>query len=211
MELIKELATSDPRKEKIQGIAYLEDDRVVETPPRPLVSELDTLPLPAYDLVPMEQYGRAKYIFSPGGTTIHHSRGCTGGCKFCAWWIQMADVKKVDGKTRYIPRWRTKSVERIMEEIEILHLKYGKKCLVFVDESWNISQKWNEAFAEAMLRRSDIKLNWFAFMRLDAILRDEEAGIFEKLVRSGLSHICVGIERIHDDQLRGFGKGFYAE
>jgi|YNPNPStandDraft_1061719.scaffolds.fasta_scaffold08149_2 anaerobic magnesium-protoporphyrin IX monomethyl ester cyclase len=211
VDLLQELGKAHPRVDRVRGIAYLEDGRVVETPPQPLVPDLDSLPLPAYDLVPMENYGRARYIFSPGGTTIHHSRGCTGGCRFCAWWIQMADVKKVDGRTHYLPRWRTKSVGRIMEEIEILHHKYGKRCLVFVDESWNISQRWNDEFAEALLAREDIKLNWFAFMRLDAILRDEEAGVFEKLVRSGLSHICVGVERIYDDELKGFGKGFYSE
>jgi len=211
LHLVQELARRNPRVEKVPGIAFLRDGRVVETGPRPLIPDLDDLPMPAYDLVPMENYGRAKYIFSPGGTTIHHSRGCTGGCTFCAWWVQMADVKQVDGKIKYIPRWRTKSVERVMEEIDLLYHKYGKRCLVFVDESWNLNQRWNNDFAEAMIRRPDIRLNWFAFMRLDAILRDERAGVFEKLVRSGLSHICVGVERVHNDQLQGFGKGFYSE
>lgn len=211
LQLVQELARKTPRLDRVPGIAFLRDGKVVETPPRPLVRNLDDLPLPAYDLVPMENYGKARYIFSPGGTTIHHSRGCTGGCTFCAWWLQMADVKQVNGKTRYIPRWRTKSVGRVMEEIDLLYHRYDKRCLVFVDESWNLNQKWNNEFAEAMIRREDIKLNWFAFMRLDAILRDERAGVFEKLVRSGLSHICVGVERMHNDQLEGFGKGFYSE
>ena len=211
LELLQEVAKSNSQLESVRGIAFKRDGQIVQTPPRPLIPDLDDLPLPTYDLVPMENYGKAKYIFSPGGTTIHHSRGCTGGCKFCAWWIQMADVKEQNGNVRYVPRWRTKSVEKILEEIEILYHKYAKRCLVFVDESWNISQKWGDAFAEALIQRTDIKLNWFSFMRLDGILRDEKAGVFEKLVRSGLSHICVGVERIHDSQLEGFGKGFYSE
>jgi len=212
LDLLRELAKDNPKPEDVKGIAFKRNGQIVQTPPRPLIEDLDDLPLPAYDLVHMENYGKARYIFSPGGTTIHHSRGCTGGCKFCAWWIQMADVeKREDGNVRYRPRWRTKSVEKVMEEIEILYHKYGKRCLVFVDESWNISKKWNEAFAEALIQRSDINLNWFSFMRLDGILRDEKAGVFEKLVRSGLSHICVGVERRYDSQLEGFGKGFYSE
>ena len=210
LELIRALGRPEPRVDEVPGIAFLRDGEVVETTDRPLVEDLDSLPLPAYDLVPMENYGKARYIFSPGGTTIHHSRGCTGGCRFCAWWIQMADVHVEEGVKRYRPRWRTKSVEKTIEEIEVLHHRYGKRCLVFVDESWNLSQKWNNDFAEAMIRRPDLKLNWFAFMRLDAMLRDERAGVFEKLVRSGLSHICVGVERLDDDQLKGFGKGFYS-
>jgi len=194
--------------DRINGIVYREGDKIIINPPASLIEDLDSLPLPAYDMVPMELYGKAKYLFSPGGITIHHSRGCTSRCSFCVWWTQMAERKNLDGKEVLFPRWRTKSVGKIMEEIEILYKKYNKRCLIFVDDSWNIDPKWNEEFADELIRRK-FKLNWFAFMRIDCILRDEELGIFEKLVRAGLSHISIGIERVEDEELMKMKKPFY--
>ena len=79
----------------MDGIAFGEGDEVVRTAPRKLIKDLDSLPIPAYDLLPMHLYGRSRYLFSPSGATMHHSRGCTSKCSFCAWWTTMAD-RKVD-------------------------------------------------------------------------------------------------------------------
>lgn len=207
--LVSELSQGSQRFDRVPGISFLQDGTVVETEARPLIKDLDSLPMPAYDLLPMDLYGRSRYLFSPGGTTIHHSRGCTSSCKFCAWWIQMADTYEEEGRKRYRPRWRTKSVDHTIHEVRELYHKYGKRCLIFVDESWNIDQRWNDAFAEALIRE-DLDLSWFAFLRIDAILRDEEAGVFEKLVRSGLAHTCIGVERVVDSELDAFDKPFYS-
>jgi len=195
----------------VAGIAYRDGGEVITNPPRELVAELDDLPLPAYDLLPMERYGRAKYLFSPGGATIHHSRGCIGGCHFCAWWRQMArrEVNRADEgcrSERLVPHWRTKSVERTLEEMELLHRRWGKRCLVFVDPTFNVDPDWSDAFAEALLQKRGWDLNWFAFLRADLMLRDERLGILEKLVRSGLVHVCIGVERVDDDELKAWNK-----
>ncbi len=194
----------------VDGVAYAEDGGEVRfSAPRELMADLDSLPMPAYDMLPLERYGRARYLFSPGGVTVHHSRGCTGSCRFCAWWRQMARRKvSCEGECRteeLIPAWRTKSVERTLAEMEVLYKQYDKHCLVFVDPTFNVDPKWNDAFATALIRKNwDLK--WFAFMRADFILRDEELGVFEKLVRSGLVHLCVGVERQDDAQLDSWGK-----
>src|SRR6185503_8106484 len=157
----------------------------------------------------MDLYGKSRYLFSPGGTTIHHSRGCVSKCSFCAWWTTMADRKVVEGgPDKLSPRWRSKSLDRIFEEIELLYYKYGKRSYVWVDESWNIDPKFNEAFAERTIE-SGMQTKWFAFMRADCIVRDEKKGILEKLVRAGLSHILIGVERAEDDSLALLDKRFY--
>ncbi len=55
-----------------------------------------------------------------------------------------------------------------------------------------------------------MKTKWFAFMRADCIVRDEKRGILEKLVRAGLSHILIGVERADGDDLTLLDKRFYA-
>jgi radical SAM superfamily enzyme YgiQ (UPF0313 family) len=54
-----------------------------------------------------------------------------------------------------------------------------------------------------------MKTKWFAFMRADGIVRDEKKGILEKLVRAGLCHILIGVERAEDDSLSLLDKRFY--
>ena len=209
-ELLKRIEAGGAGVEAVRGIAFREDGAAHITPARPLIDDLDTLPPPAYDLLPMRLYGTSRYLFSPGGTTIHHSRGCVSNCRFCAWWLQMAEAEESGGKITFKPRWRTKSVGRTMEEIRLLAEKYNKRCLVFVDEFWNKDSEWNAEFAEA-LTAARLGVEWFAFMRADAVLRDEELGIFEKLVRSGLVHVSIGVERAERDELKKMGKGFYSD
>lgn len=196
---------------EVRGIAYRENGATVITGPRPLIEDMDSLPMPAYDIAAMDMYGRSKYLFSPGGTTIHHSRGCVSNCRFCAWWMQMADVgEDKDGELSLRPKWRTKSVGRTVEEIDLLANKYGKKCLVFVDEFWNQDPEWSDKFSEEMISRK-MGVVWFAFMRADAILRDEKIGVFEKIVKSGLVHVSIGVEHADAEKLKSMGKGFYTK
>ncbi len=204
VELI-DIIQSNGTVETVKGIAYMKEGKYYQTSPRELIKDLDTLPFPAYDLMPMEAYGRSKYLFSPGGITIHHSRGCTNNCRFCVWWVQMAERKLVNSEEILMPKWRTKSVKRTIEEIEHIKSRYGKNCFIFVDGSWNIDSEWNNEFAEEVIKRG-LDINWFAFMRIDCILRDEKLGIMKKLVKSGLSQICIGAEHCSDTVMGDFGK-----
>jgi anaerobic magnesium-protoporphyrin IX monomethyl ester cyclase len=210
LELVKEIEKTNPDFTRVKGIAFKQGGQIIETHPRPLIENLDELPMPAYELMAMREYGKARFLFSPGGITIHHSRGCTNSCKFCVWWVQMAERSLENGKVSLRPTWRTKSVERTVEEIKVLYYKYQKKFMIFVDDSWNINQSWNEEFAERLLKEN-IKIRWYAFMRADLILRDDKAGIFKKLIDSGLSHISIGVERADEADLRAMGKNGYSQ
>jgi anaerobic magnesium-protoporphyrin IX monomethyl ester cyclase len=208
VELVGKIDSGLSALREVRGIAFKDGNEIVRTPPRPLVCNLDDLPLPAYDLMPMDAYGKAKFLFSSGGITIHHSRGCVSNCDFCVWWVQMSESVEENGTIVRRPKWRTKSVSRTIEEIELLYETYGKKFLIFVDDSWNVSPEWSEAFADAVLAKG-LRIKWFAFMRADFILRDEKLGIMEKLVRAGLTHVSIGAERAHDTGLDALGKGCY--
>jgi len=216
VNLLKELSAGSNNYETVKGIAFhpriidgYNEAAIIQTPPERLIEDLDELGIPAYDLLPMDLYGRSKYLFSPGGTTIHHGRGCLGGCPFCAFWIQMADREIRDGKTHIKPRYRTRSPELVLEEVALLNKKYGKSALVFVDETFNMDPKWSDAFADGLIKKK-LNINFFAFMRADLIVRDEQSGIMEKLVKAGLRHVCVGVERAEDNELKQMNKKFYS-
>lgn len=209
-EILQQAERGSPDWEKVSGLTFGRDGEMVRTAPRKLVADLDTLPMPAYDLMPMHLYGTSRYLFSPGGSTLHHSRGCVSKCSFCAWWTTMAD-RTVDsaGNTKLSPRWRSKSVGRMMAEVEELYYRYGKRSYVWVDESWNIDPRFNQEFSEEMIR-SGMKTKWMTFMRADCIVRDHKRGILEPQIRAGLSHILIGVERAEDDNLKDLDKRFYA-
>ena len=208
-KILEAVESGNPDWHAINGLAFDEGGNMVRTQPASLVKDLDTLPIPAYDLMPMHLYGKSRYLFSPGGSTLHHSRGCTSKCSFCAWWTTMADRKiDSDGNVKLSPRWRSKSVDRMMEEIEILYYKYGKRSYVWVDESWNIDPKFNYEFSQRMIR-SGMKTKWMTFMRADCLVRDHHKGILADQVKAGLRHILIGVERAEDDNLKGLDKRFY--
>lgn len=195
----------------VDGLAFLLDGQTHHTAVRALVEDLDSLPLPAYDLLPMDLYGRARQLFSPGGTTVYHSRGCAHSCSFCVWWTQMArrTVDKESGAEILRPCWRTKSVERMLEEVDLLAHRYGKKGLVFVDDCWNLDTEWSGRFARGM-KDAQLDVNWFAFMRADYLLRDHKNGVLAELVDAGLAHVSIGAERVEDEELSAFGKRHYS-
>jgi anaerobic magnesium-protoporphyrin IX monomethyl ester cyclase len=210
LELLEHVAGGSRLPSDVAGLAYRDGSTVVHTPVRDLVEDLDSLPMPAYDLVPMELYGSSRLLFSPGGTTIAHSRGCAHNCRFCVWWTQMASRRIAeDGSERLAPRWRTQSPERSVDEAQLLVSRYGKRGLVYVDDCWNLDPRWSDAFAEEVLRRN-LQFNWFAFMRADYLLRDHENGVLRKLVRAGLRHVSIGAERVEAAQLESFGKRNYS-
>jgi len=77
MELLP-LITDRESWPKINGIAFRSGEEIVTTPPRPLIEDLDTLPLPARHLLPMSRYGALGFPVS-----VITSRGCPNRCIFC--------------------------------------------------------------------------------------------------------------------------------
>ncbi len=205
LELIRELERPEPCLHDVKGICFQENGQTIETPIRDLVEDLDSLPFPAYLNLPNHQ-DYAPPGKWPGTIVLQHSRGCPATCTFCSCWDQEGEHCVEDGRLRARPRYRTKSPERMAEEIEAYQRRYHKKHFVFIDATWNVDPKWNEAFCELVLQRG-LKFSWYAFLRGDFLLRDEERGVLSKMVDAGLSHAFVGLERPDDNELQAVQKG----
>ena len=196
---------------KVRGIAYKNNGQIIKTPLRPLIKDLDTLALPAYDLVPMGKYSPFGYLW-PQSATIEHSRGCIDRCSFCSLWTFWGNQVKTDiekGELEVNPSYRTKSVERSLEEVDILYKKYNRRYLVWADPTFSVDPEWTDKFCEKLLKRNYKNLHWWAFLRADFTLRDERLGILEKMVRAGLVHPLIGIERECSEDLKKIKKSGY--
>ncbi len=198
---------------EVRGISYKKGDRVINNPLRPLINNLDELPLPAYDLMPMKSYSPSGY-FWPQGATIEHSRGCVDSCSFCSLWTFWGKHIKTDaerGELEVQPKYRSKSVDRTLEEIDLLYNKYNRRYLLWADPTFNTDPKWSDEFCEKLLKRKYKDLYWWAFLRADFILRDERLGIFEKMVKAGLINAFIGVEREHDADFKDLHKCYQKE
>ena len=187
---------------KVKGISYKQNGQILRTGLRPLIADMDSLPMPAWSKVPMGLYGLGAKNH-PGLVSIEHSRGCTDNCSFCNLWKHMGKVSK-DGHTIQ-PYYRSKSPERCLEETVKLVRDFDRYTFGWVDPTWNIDPKWTDKFCELLLKR-DIRIRQTAWLRADYVVRDEELGVLEKAVRAGLCQVMIGVERADETGLKELKK-----
>ena len=158
------------------------------------VEQLDDLPVPAYDLANIDSYAPFGLLW-PKAATIQRSRGCVDTCRFCSWIAVEAKHRvQADGSVIHRPNYRSKSVERMVHETELLYEKYGVRYLFWVDATWNVDNDWLSEYCEEIIRRK-YDLGWWAFTRLDQMLHQHKHGVWKTMVQAGLRHVLVGVER----------------
>ncbi len=179
-------------------------EQVVCTAPAPL-ADLDALPMPAYDLMPMGKYAPFGKLWLRSAT-IQGSRGCPNFCEHCSWTAMEGEHRMAaDGTVTLHPRRRQKSVARTLEEIDHLYHRYGVRYLFWVDGTWNADNAWLDELCTEIIRRR-YKLGWWAFVRADLILEQERLGILAKMVRAGFRHTLFGGERATAEEMAEVGK-----
>jgi len=190
---------------QVGNLAYRDGEgKVITTKPLPLIEPLDSLPIPAYDLTPIDKYAPFGKLW-PKAITIQGSRGCPFACNFCSWTALEGDHVVENGKIQMRPVYRAKSAERMLEEIDLLYNKYGVRYLFWAEGTWNYDTEMMNTLAEGIIQRG-YKLGWWAFTRADLLLEQEKAGVLEKMVRAGFSHALFGGERPEDNELEFIGK-----
>jgi radical SAM superfamily enzyme YgiQ (UPF0313 family) len=172
--------------EGVAGITYRARDRIRNGPPRRLIENLDALPMPAYDLLPMEKYVVDKVRYA----AVITSRGCPYSCIFCSSSLQF-------GK-----RWRAHSPERVLEELMILRYDYGVREIEFLDDTFTLNMSRAEEISR-MIVREGLDISWSASSRVNTFSRC----LGEAMRRAGARTIYFGIESGSDETLRLIGKG----
>jgi len=164
----------------VAGVSYRQNGRVVHNSARPPISDLDSLPFPAFHLVPFEKYNFTIEVPGHGplpAVNVMTSRGCPFNCNFCATPINWG---------RHV---RVRSPINVIQEIESLIQKYGARVIFFYDDTFNISLKRVEEIADLILERK-LPIFWRCEVRLDLMTKP----LLAKMRQAGLFHVSFGLE-----------------
>lgn len=190
-ELFNELASKNPNLEGIQGIYFKKGTAVIRNSPRSFIDNLDSVPFPDRTLLK-----KPRAFVPPDATclptaTIITSRGCPGSCTFCC------------TKQMFSKRFRARSVENIIEEIESLVKNEHIKEIHIADDTFTVLKKRVLDFSREIKRRN---INvYFQFMNgLRADFVDKE--ILEALKGIGIKTVGYGVESGNEQVLRNMKK-----
>ena len=185
---VVELMRGDPL-EQIQGLIYKnEAGSWQKTPERPFERDLDALHFPAWDLFPVDKYSiprssnAGKMRFLPMLT----SRGCPYGCNYCPYPVGQG------------LRWRYRSAENVVDEMEWLVNQLGVEYILFRDPMFSLLQKRVVAICEEIKRRN-IRVKWRCETRVDCL--DEKTIV--AMATAGCAGINFGVESTDPEIQKG--------
>ena len=179
-------------------VSRAEDGSIVFGPHRALIPDLNVLPMPAYDLFPMDKY--VGHTYWKPFAELMTSRGCPGKCHFCYEWA-LYDSRTA---TKDFTSWRGLSGKRICDELDLLEKKYGITTVVFQDDAFNTDTRAMIEFCEEKIRRGN-KIDWVCLGRADQWISQHD--ILPLMKKAGLFLALTGVEVEDDMTLTKQGKG----
>lgn len=192
LELIKTDMNRSKLKE-IDGIAYKDDNEIVINKRRNPIKDLDSIPFPAWNLFPMEEYTtRPSRVGKDPQEKVGHmilSRGCVGRCNFCY---------------RLEKGFRYRSISNILDEIIELREKYNITYFVFNDELALYPQKRIFALKDA-LDKKGIHIKFTASTRAE-LFNENGREIASVLKEMGCCYLGIGFESANQTVLNNMGK-----
>lgn len=236
-EVLEKIDRKDFDFSKTLGVAYRQGGKVQLTAVRPNIRDLDILPYPAWDLLPMEKYfANSSVLYSEAGYTAQRrvdlmgSLGCSLFCKFC-WHLGTTgemlveknpegemDVRFTNGRNiRYhSPKYIVKMVQTLVE-------KYRVDFISFIDENFMTMDVWSKRTWLFQLCEEWIKAGLQPTCVRDGVPHDRNcrgvhwsgtshAGLVRKetldaMYKAGCSHLVYGLESFDPKILSTLGKG----
>lgn len=168
----------------VKGIVFEDKNskEIVVNPEAPLIQNLDELPFPALNLLPMKKYRLLD--MDTHMTTMITTRGCPMQCSFCS-------SAAMHGK-----KIRERSVENIVDEIEYLKTNYDIDTIAFMDDTFTLKKRKVMAICDEILKRN-IEIMWGCTSRVDTL--DEK--LLKKMKEAGCITIFIGVESADQQQL----------
>ncbi|MFK8037954.1 MAG: radical SAM protein [Crocinitomicaceae bacterium] len=180
----------DIKPSEIAGIAYLEDEKPVKTTPRPILTDLDSLPLPAWDLIDIKPYQKAWQQHGYFSINLATTRGCPYKCNWCA-------------KPIYGNRYNSRSPEHVVNEIKLMQSLFKFDHIWFGDDIFGLKPSWVQDY-NSVLKKNEINIPYKIQSRADLLLKDDT---IDNLAESGCDEVWIGAESGSQKILNAMDKG----
>jgi radical SAM superfamily enzyme YgiQ (UPF0313 family) len=178
LELLTAMQKGESFK-SIDGLTFWDDGRIVRTPDRPFIRDLDSLPIPAYHLLEtIDIYNEVQ------SQLVVSSRGCPNHCIFCstsAYWGHF---------------WRGMSPHRVLEEMDILVYEYNAKRIVFGDDLFTLNKKRVHQICDGLEERGNY-VEWLCSVRADSI----DLELLKHMKRARCVGVFIGVESGRQESL----------
>ena len=197
-ETLRELLLALDKKEdykEIKGIAFRSSNETIATTQRPVMRDLDALPLPAWDLIDLDPYRKIwKNHHGYFSLNVATTRGCPYKCNWCA-------------KPIYGNRYNSRSPEHVVNEIEFLLKNFQPDHFWMCDDIFGLKPGWVKRFSE-LVKERNLKFKYKIQSRVDLLL---EENTIETLAKSGIDTVWVGAESGSQKILDAMDKGTKVE
>ncbi len=177
---------------EVRGLAYrASNGETIHTPPRPVATDLNAIPFPAWDLVDRDKY-RDVWVQNHGYYSMNlvTTRGCPFHCNWCA--------KPIWGQ-----RYNVRSAASVVEEMAWLKERFNPDHIWFMDDIMGIQDRWIEEFADQLNQRN-LRIPFKSLNRVDLLLRGKT---IPALARAGAQIVWVGAESGSQKILDAMEKG----
>ena len=173
----------------IAGLAYLQDDKVVQTPSRELLENPDELPYPAWDLFPMQIYLTNPVVGVGRDIDIISSRGCPFNCRYCY---------RIFGR-----KFRGRSAEHVVGEMLALKRNYDVDFISFQDDCFVVDKQRVFKICDLIDKEGlNQSLRWSCTGRVTVC--DKE--LLQRMRSSGCISVSYGIESGSEKILQAMSK-----
>jgi len=176
---------------KVKGLVIKTKNSLVETEPRPLIENLDSLPFASFDLLDLKKYMPYPLNLPPDYLGMCTSRGCPWNCLYC--------FKAIFGRS-----WRANSAKYVVDEIEfyINTLPIHLQSFIFFDDTFTVSHKRVYEMCDLIKKRH---IDMTARFETRVNLINEQ--LLTKMYDSGFKHVSFGVESGNPDILLELQKG----
>ena len=199
--LVNALKAGD-KKYTIDGLWYKQGDQVIPNGWGKLVKDIDELPFIAWDLLPMHLYKAHNWHClqcldkRQPYAVIYTSLGCPYNCTYC-------NVNTLyDGKQGI----RFRSIQKVIEEIDLLVHQYNVKNIKILDELFVLKESRVLEFCDLIIERG-YNLNIWVYARIDTI----NERILGKMKQAGINWVAYGIESGSKKIRDGVHKGKFTQ
>ena len=194
-ELLSKMENGESDFRNVDGLAFKEDEKIIRTGARQIVKELDSFPMPAWDLVDISSY-RKLWLENHGyfSLNIATTRGCPFKCNWCA-------------KPIYGNRYNSRSPQKVAEEIKYLISNYDVKHFWMCDDIFGLKPGWVQEFSE-VVKEKNLNFKYKIQSRVDLLLQEDTIAA---LAESGAETVWVGAESGSQKILDAMDKGTTVE